>query len=101
MEGLRETRGGVLMNVRVRAGAGRNEITGERAGAIKISVSQPPEKGKANKALCRYVAKILGLRPSQVVVVSGARAREKVLMLRDAEIDETGRRLAEILEKQT
>jgi len=35
--------------------------------------------GKANKALCRLVAKRLGVAPSKIDVVRGERSRDKLL----------------------
>jgi uncharacterized protein YggU (UPF0235/DUF167 family) len=37
---------GVLLPVRVHAGAGSNELRGEQDGALKVAVTQAPEKGK-------------------------------------------------------
>ena len=34
----------------------RDEVVGERAGAIVIRVTAPPVDGKANAALCAFVA---------------------------------------------
>ena len=36
--------------------AKRDEVVGERAGAIVIRVTAPPVDGKANAALCAFVA---------------------------------------------
>ena len=41
---------GVVLPVKAQAGARRNAITGEHDGALKVAVSQVPEKGKANAA---------------------------------------------------
>ena len=40
---------GVVIAVRAQPGAKKNGITGEHDGALKVSVTQAPEKGKANK----------------------------------------------------
>ena len=36
-------------------------------------------EGRANKALCRLVAKQLRIAPSKVAIVRGARSREKLI----------------------
>ena len=71
------------LRVRVIPRAGKNEIAGERNGALLVRVTAPPEGGKANAAVCRLIAKALGVRPSRVAVMRGAAAREKVLRVED------------------
>ena len=44
-----------------------------------IRVTAPPVDGKANDALCRYVAKQARVAPSRVRVTRGHTAREKTL----------------------
>ena len=77
------------LRVRVTPRAGRNEIAGEHAGALLVRVTSPPEGGKANTAVCRLIAKRLGVAPTRVSVVRGAGSREKVLRiegLREADL---------------
>ncbi|MDR0871207.1 MAG: DUF167 domain-containing protein, partial [Planctomycetaceae bacterium] len=62
---------GVLLSVKALPGAKRNEVRGTQGGALKVCVTQIPEKGKANKAVQEQLAKSLGLKKSQVELVSG------------------------------
>ena len=50
-----------------------------RDGVLIARVSAPPVDGKANAALCRLVAKRVGLAPSRVTIVRGERSRDKVV----------------------
>ena len=59
--------------------ARRNEVVGERAGAIVIRLTAPPVDGKANAALCAFVARAAGVPPSRVSVVRGQTSRDKVV----------------------
>jgi uncharacterized protein (TIGR00251 family) len=68
-----------LLAVRVQPRAKRDEVVGERAGAVVIRVSAPPVDGKANAALCRFVAARAGVPRSAVTVVRGESARDKLL----------------------
>jgi uncharacterized protein (TIGR00251 family) len=68
-----------LIAVRVQPRAKRDEVVGERAGAVVIRVSAPPVDGKANAALCRFVAARAGVARSAVSVVRGESARDKLL----------------------
>ena len=44
-----------------------------------IRVTAPPVDGKANEALCRFIAKKAGVAPSRVSVAKGHTARDKTL----------------------
>ncbi len=65
--------------VRLRPGAKGDELLGMRDGVLQARVSAPPLDGKANRALCRLLAKRLGIAPSRVSVVRGQRSRDKVV----------------------
>ena len=67
------------IRVRLRPRGGRDELIGMRDGVLQARVSAPPVDGKANKALCRLIAKSAGVAPSRVSVVRGEKARDKVV----------------------
>jgi uncharacterized protein (TIGR00251 family) len=67
------------VSVRLQPRARRDEVIGERAGAIVIRVTAPPVDGKANAALCAFVARAAGVPPSRVSVVRGQTSRDKVV----------------------
>lgn len=46
---------------------------------MQVRVTVPPEGGKANTAVCRIVARALGVPKSAVRVVRGDAARHKML----------------------
>jgi uncharacterized protein len=73
------------LRVRLQPRARREEIVGERDGVVVIRVTAPPVDGKANAALCGLVAKAAGVAPSQVSVVRGHTARDKVLRVEGVE----------------
>jgi uncharacterized protein (TIGR00251 family) len=74
-----------LLRVRLQPRARRDEVVGEREGAVVIRVTAPPVDGKANAALCAFVARAAGIAPSRVSVVRGQTARDKVLRIEGAE----------------
>ena len=57
---------GTILPVRAHAGARKNEIRGVQNGMLKVSVTQAPERGKANKAIIALLAKHLGVKKSQL-----------------------------------
>lgn len=67
------------LSIRVRPGAGRTRIKERRGGILRMDVAAPPEKGKANTELVRFVARLLGIPKSGVRVCSGERSRDKVV----------------------
>jgi len=90
---LVQTDEGIVLPVKAHAGARKNGITGEHAGALKVSVTQAPEKGKANKALAKVIASDLGLRNSQVDLVSGATSTNKSFIITGLEFTDLNSRL--------
>ena len=74
------------LSVRLQPRARRDEVVGERGGAVVIRVAAPPVDGKANEALCRLIAKAAGVPPSRVSVVRGHSARDKVVRVEGVEI---------------
>lgn len=48
-------------------------------GTIKIALTQPPEKGKANKELIGFIAEQLDLDRSDIKIVSGLSSRMKAV----------------------
>jgi uncharacterized protein len=73
--------------VRVTPRAGRNEVAGERDGVLLVRVTAAPEGGKANTAVCRVIAKALGIGSSRVSVVRGGGSRDKVVRIEGVEGD--------------
>ncbi len=80
------------IRVRLQPRARRDEIAGERGGAVLVRVTAPPVDGRANAALCRLVAKRAGVAKSAVSVVRGVRSRDK--MIRVEGLDEAALRRA-------
>lgn len=79
---------GTILPVRAHAGARRNQIRGEQEGMLKVSVTQAPEKGKANKAIVELIANCLGLRKSQIELVSGETSPQKRFLVRGVAADQ-------------
>jgi len=68
----------VLVPVRAQPGASRDRIAGEYGGSLKVTVTRPPERGRANEAVAAVLAKALGVRKAAVTLTSGATSRDKV-----------------------
>ncbi len=82
------------VTVRVLPRARTNEIAGERNGVLLVRVAAPPLDGRANAALCRLIAKRVGVGVRSVSVVRGAKSREKVVRVEGVGDDDLRRALA-------
>jgi uncharacterized protein (TIGR00251 family) len=71
--------GDAQIMVRLRARAGRDELAGFRDGRLIARVAAPPVDGRANRALCRLIARRVGVAPSRVSIVRGQRSRDKLI----------------------
>jgi uncharacterized protein len=58
-------------------GASRSEIVGALGDRLKIRVTAPPERGRANEAVVALLREWLGAR--EVEVVAGLASREKTV----------------------
>ena len=76
---ITEANGSVTFAVRVVPRSSRNQVVGVEGGALKIRLTAPPVEGAANAALIEFVAKCLGVRRSAVLIISGGRARNKLV----------------------
>lgn len=95
---FRAVAGGVLLAVRLapkaRAARVGPVVAGsDGRGALKVAVTEAPEKGKANRALIRLLAKTLRLPQGALTVVRGLGERNKTVMIAGDAAD-VARRLA-------
>ena len=66
------------MRLTPRGGVDRVDGVGED-GALRVRVAAPPVDSAANEALCRLLARELGVARGGVRIVTGATARRKVV----------------------
>jgi len=69
--------GAVVLRVHVQPRAGRPGVVGRHGDALKIRVAAPPVDDRANAAVVELIARLAGVSPSSVAVVSGGRSRAK------------------------
>lgn len=61
----------VTLAIKVVPNASRVKISGLLGDRLKMSVTAIPQGGKANDAVCKYLAKVLEISPRDVSIVSG------------------------------
>jgi uncharacterized protein (TIGR00251 family) len=73
--------GGTRLRLRVHPKARQDAVTGVHAGALKVSVAAPPERGKANDAVVKLLAKVLDLPKGSIEIVSGETSQDKTVVV--------------------
>ena len=68
---------GSILPVVAQPGARREGLLGVRAGALRVAVTAPPDKGKANAAIQALLAAGLGCKAASIALISGATSRQK------------------------
>lgn len=71
----------MLLHTLLAPRASRNSVLGVHDGKLKVAITAPPVDGKANEALCKYLAKLLGVPRSSVSIERGHTSREKWVAL--------------------
>jgi uncharacterized protein len=87
--------GGTCIDVKVVPGASRDRVAGPLGHRLKVTVSRPPEKGAANKAVAQLLARALGVRRGDVCLVAGATRPEKTFRIAGLSPDDLRQRLAD------
>lgn len=90
---------GVIIPVKAQPGARRNGLAGEHAGALKVQVTQAPERGKATNAVLDTMADALRLKRSQVSLLSGATSPQKRILVSGVSLADLAERLRSLLEQ--
>jgi uncharacterized protein (TIGR00251 family) len=73
--------------------APRNEVVGRLGDAIKVKICAPPIEGRANDALCEFLAERLGVPRRAVTVLRGDTSRQKIVRVDGLNLEEASSRL--------
>jgi uncharacterized protein (TIGR00251 family) len=74
----------VEFRVKVIPKSSKNELAGYLPdGTWKVKIAAAPEKGKANRALCDFLADHLGVPKSKVHIVTGEKSQLKRIRVDD------------------
>lgn len=71
----------LIIDVKVMPGASKTKIIGEYNEALKIAVHAPPEKGKANEMLVKFLAKTLGINKQNIKIIAGDTSQIKKIQI--------------------
>lgn len=74
----------MTIRVKIVPRSSRNEVAGTLAdGTLRVKIGAAPEKGKANAALCEFLAEHYGVPKSSVSVVGGRKSTIKIIRIAD------------------
>ena len=76
--------------LRVKPRSSRERLLTDSSGELKLEIPAPPVEGEANDACIRFFARELRLPQACVAILSGQRARRKLIRV-------TGRTAAEVM----
>jgi hypothetical protein len=74
----------VKLEVKVVPRSSKREVTRESDGSLRVRVTSPPEKGKANEEVLELLAGFFRVKKSDVAIVAGLKSRKKVVEVRVA-----------------
>ncbi|HSB82818.1 MAG TPA: DUF167 domain-containing protein [Candidatus Methylomirabilis sp.] len=90
----------VLLAVQVHPRASRNQLLEQPPECFTLRLTAPPVEGAANTACCTFVAGLLGMAKSRVVLARGETSRQKLLRIRDANASRVLARLQSLTDPQ-
>ena len=85
---------GVTISLRVYPNASRNELAGFTGGVLRVKVSAPPSKGKANRELITFLSRLLGVGKDSINIIRGHISRNKVVAINGLSREEVMERLS-------
>ena len=87
MVAIEHCHGGVIVPVRVRAGARRTGVAGVHDAALRVDVSAAPEKGKANLGVRAVLARVFDVPKSAITLSAGTTSPQKRFFVRGLSVD--------------
>jgi uncharacterized protein (TIGR00251 family) len=91
---IRKTATGAVFRIRVVPRASRSEVAGIQGDALKLRITAPPVEGKANEACIALLAGLLGVKRTQVAIISGHAFRTKTVAVEGVKAKEISARIA-------
>ena len=67
------------LQIKVQAGASRNEVSSFEDSRLNLRVKRPPYRGKANDAIIILVSKFIGIPKNCIFIAHGATSKLKIL----------------------
>jgi uncharacterized protein len=76
----------IVLSLYVQPGAKQTGLAGIHGGALKIKLAAPATEGKANTALCVFLATVFSVPLQQVTLKRGEKSRFKTVEIRQSAV---------------
>lgn len=77
----------ITLKTYVQPGAKNNEITGLHNDALKIRLTAPAIKGRANAALLKYIAELFDVPRANIILKRGDTSRYKTIEIHHSRVN--------------
>jgi hypothetical protein len=85
---------GAALTIRVTPRSRKTEFGGVMEnGTLRVRVAAPPVEGKANNALVKFLAKVLGVRKNRIDIVAGEKGLDKIISILDMSAEDAEQRI--------
>ena len=96
---IQESENNVIVKLHVKPSSKKQELFLDSIDKkIVVFVKAPPDKGKANKELIKFIAKILGKNSSDITIIAGQTSQDKTIKINNSTISDIERKIAENVE---
>lgn len=82
--------------VQVQPNSRKNEIVNFEAGILKVKISAPPVKGKANRELIEFLSDIFVVSKGSIIIEKGMTSKLKEIVIEGLTQDEVSNRLSSL-----
>lgn len=76
-----QTDGQAVVEIKVKTGSSRNEILEDREEIIKMAIKEPADKGRANKEIILFLAKMFQISQDDIKIITGKTSSKKKIKL--------------------
>jgi len=94
---FKEQDGAVIFKVLVQPRASRNELVGIHGDCLKIRITSPPVENQANKKVCEFLSKLMGVGKRQVEIVEGRKSKVKKVRITGSTSEEIKNKLEQLI----
>lgn len=71
----------VTLELKVVPSSGKQQFVRDKSGTIKCFLKSPPEGGKANAELIKFVSSLSKIPQNDIAIISGQTARKKLIKI--------------------
>jgi uncharacterized protein len=71
----------LFLSVKITPNSSENKILGISNDTLKIKIKAPPDKGKANLELIKFLSKLLKISKSSIEIVKGKTSSMKIIAI--------------------